>query len=512
MPGPLIDDSFEENPPSSSEENPPIPENPSPDHSGLERNPPAPEERSTSENQDNGQGGINPPPVVESHSESEENSNPDNRQGEINPPPSPNPERSATSDDLNARDESNPPTPEQNPTPHLKVVGLVLLIFFLASSLGLGVYFYGNPFQTPGKTVREYTDEIKKLVEEMASLKQVITSLKGDNTQNTKDTETIKKMLMELQTDFDKRWEALPLMINSVNTSQNNNDPTAELLKLYLLQLMQENMELKRLIDGIVRETQNTEIQKMLEELSLKIGRRSTYEIPEPKKEVNILICSHQVPLSLIDVKNQQIPVDYKYWVRGAGNTFVTERPFFIMSKEITVAEFECFFQGLPKERQEEIGKNWIQDNKDAPVTSISWKTAHEYANWLSQKTGDSWSLPTYNQWLAAVMHSKPDIKQEIVRENAPQEAGGMPMPITRTGELNNITDLLGNVREWSLDTCEENGHYVLGADYMVMRDKHLNDVRKPLCYTSDSITIGFRLIMSKNEEINSKKKKTTYL
>jgi hypothetical protein len=66
---------------------------------------------------------------------------------------------------------------------------------------------------------------------------------------------------------------------------------------------------------------------------------------------------------------------------------------------------------------------------------------------------------------------------------------------------LEGVVDLLGNLREWSLEQCEDqgyHGHYLLGADYLLTFNSHRDDKRKPLCYTQDfSIsTIGFRLVI----------------
>lgn len=54
----------------------------------------------------------------------------------------------------------------------------------------------------------------------------------------------------------------------------------------------------------------------------------------------------------------------------------------------VTIAEYMHFAKDIKKEGE---------DNH--PVTSVSWEDATAYCKWLSEKTGDSYRLPTEEEW-----------------------------------------------------------------------------------------------------------------
>ncbi len=109
-------------------------------------------------------------------------------------------------------------------------------------------------------------------------------------------------------------------------------------------------------------------------------------------------------------------------------------------------------------------------NGEDFPVTGISYDDAMAYSRWFSEKTGEAWVLPTYEQ-IAFAAGSKfaddalgvdPDSRNPALRWLADYEretrrkAEGDPEPKPRGhfGENENgLVDFAGNVWEWT-STC----------------------------------------------------------
>jgi uncharacterized protein YoxC len=209
---------------------------------------------------------------------------------------------------------------------------------------------------------------------------------------------------------------------------------------------------------------------------------------PEIKQQLQI---KQQLPVLLVPtMQERSVPYDLHNWIKGMNYATVNEPAFFIMRREVTVGEFEDYFKTLNDSQKEKLGKEWLQA-KDKPVASIPWEAARDYADWLSLKTGCSLALPTYNQWVAAVIrYAKP--REAVLRETSMLEA----QPRTED-ELNSVLDLLGNVREWSINGCGEGSYLIFGGDYKTWRD---NVKGEPICESSTLDTIGFRLVLQEQE------------
>ncbi|EYD77239.1 Nitrite reductase accessory protein NirV [Rubellimicrobium mesophilum DSM 19309] len=109
----------------------------------------------------------------------------------------------------------------------------------------------------------------------------------------------------------------------------------------------------------------------------------------------------------------------------------------------------------------------------DEPQTGVSWHDATAYAAWLSDRTGQTWRLPTDSEWQRAAAERWTDdalgggdwTDRWLVRYD--REAGFEKDPLVRPqgawgANSHGVEDLAGNVWEWT-DDCSTNG--TLGPD-----------------------------------------------
>ena len=82
----------------------------------------------------------------------------------------------------------------------------------------------------------------------------------------------------------------------------------------------------------------------------------------------------------------------------------VTVSKFYMSKYETTFAQWDtCVRDGGCKHKPKDRG--WGRGNR--PVIYVSWDDANEYARWLSDKTGETWRLPTEAQWEYAARGDK---------------------------------------------------------------------------------------------------------
>ena len=103
----------------------------------------------------------------------------------------------------------------------------------------------------------------------------------------------------------------------------------------------------------------------------------------------------------------------------------------------------------------------------DRPAVQISWHDADAYAGWLSRKTGETYRLPTDEEWpFAAGSKFKDDgvpvddddpSKRWIARYERESDRGPTEARTHNFGAFgineNGLLDMGGNVREWT-STC----------------------------------------------------------
>ncbi|GAA3101773.1 formylglycine-generating enzyme family protein [Rhizobium viscosum] len=143
--------------------------------------------------------------------------------------------------------------------------------------------------------------------------------------------------------------------------------------------------------------------------------------------------------------------------------------PLTIMRYQTSLSEYDsCVADGVCPEPE---GRSPIS-GEDMPVTGVSYEDALRYANWLSQKTGEHWQLPTDFELAYAAADRFPDdalgidadSKNPALRwladyeREARRTASSDPAPqpkgsfgVSQTG----LVDFGGNIWEWT-STCNK--------------------------------------------------------
>jgi len=268
--------------------------------------------------------------------------------------------------------------------------------------------------------------------------------------------------------------------IDSLTTQLDNIQRQIENIQTHLRN-SPENNEVRTLQETI--KAQQTQIEQL------------TNRILADKKVPNCLSSAqpeirNKLPVFFVPaVQNRTIPHELQDWMKGVAHATINESAFFVMRREVMVGEFKSYVESLEQQQKMELGKAWQQADKN-PVASVPWWAANGYADWLSKQTGCRLTLPTYNQWIAAaIRYAKP--KQAIIRDMQFRHE-------QRDVEPSEVLDLLGNLREWSIDNqgqepCSTGSHYLLGEDYKTWRE---NLIGEPICESSPLDTVGFRLVL----------------
>jgi formylglycine-generating enzyme required for sulfatase activity len=140
-------------------------------------------------------------------------------------------------------------------------------------------------------------------------------------------------------------------------------------------------------------------------------------------------------------------------------------RGFDFMKDEVSAAEYAiCVTDGACEAAE---GGN---ASATLPVTGVSYRDATAYAAWLSAKTGETWRLPTDEEWAFAAAERRRDDALGLAEDASNPaarwlaryraEAGSSdrrdsePKPLGHFGtNSKGLSDLAGNVWEWT-STC----------------------------------------------------------
>lgn len=143
---------------------------------------------------------------------------------------------------------------------------------------------------------------------------------------------------------------------------------------------------------------------------------------------------------------------------------------YYISKYEITVAQYREFCEAEGKTFPSSPSKDWYEEHDAVgewkwtdshPIVNITWFDAVDYCEWLSEETGESYSLPTEAQWEFAARgggsskgysYSGSNTINEVAwYDETTYERGTRPVGQLKANELG-IYDMSGNACEWCLD------------------------------------------------------------
>jgi formylglycine-generating enzyme required for sulfatase activity len=145
-------------------------------------------------------------------------------------------------------------------------------------------------------------------------------------------------------------------------------------------------------------------------------------------------------------------------------------RPFAVGIHEVTFGQWElCAAEGGCPPRPEDNG--WGRD--DRPVIMVSWNDAQQFVNWLSNKTGQDYRLPSESEWEyfarageeaqwlggapqslcahANIAGAESGLRWQLEACSDARETGTLPAGSLQPNGFG-LYDVIGNVAEWTAD------------------------------------------------------------
>lgn len=166
---------------------------------------------------------------------------------------------------------------------------------------------------------------------------------------------------------------------------------------------------------------------------------------------------------------------------------------FYAISKyEISVNDFSKYCYISEKCRPETA-----KEQQDLPITGISYDEAQSYVNWLSERTGNTYRIPTLNEWQHAAFAAGKQPGNDI---NCRLAVGdklmkGASLISIKSGQSNGwgLKNYIGNAQEWVTDNS--NNIIAIGGAYSDNISKCDLNLKRIHSGTQDSIT-GFRVVL----------------
>jgi formylglycine-generating enzyme len=180
---------------------------------------------------------------------------------------------------------------------------------------------------------------------------------------------------------------------------------------------------------------------------------------------------------------------------------------FFLAENEVTQREWALFCK--------EKNIDFAISNPEYPIVNVSWNEADAYCDWLSNKTGQFFRLPTEDEWVFALGKIPTLRLEEFSWAYDPNKNDQVLIHAVKSKKPNafGLYDMLGNVSEWTMDwyndrlsseaitNDEDIGDYklVLGCSYEDELFLCKEVVKKSFEPTFTKENIGFRICTNKN-------------
>lgn len=136
----------------------------------------------------------------------------------------------------------------------------------------------------------------------------------------------------------------------------------------------------------------------------------------------------------------------------------------------VTFAEHDAFCEEKQWEKPDDAG--WGRGQR--PVIDVSWEDAVAYCNWLSQKTGQTYRLPTEAEWEYACRAGSESAwcfgDDEARLEDYAwykNNSGDTTHPVgEKDANIWGLHDMHGNVWEWCADWYDSGYYYAVSPKY----------------------------------------------
>ncbi len=195
---------------------------------------------------------------------------------------------------------------------------------------------------------------------------------------------------------------------------------------------------------------------------------------------------------------------------------FSLSEPIEIMKYQVTSGDFQrCVDDGNCRP----LEAHFRNSPANRPAVDLSWQDADNYADWLSRKSGETWRLPTDEEWIFAA-GEKIDAGERFDRGGQDQTRSSLPAfyvfspktfaPGSFGANRNGVSDIAGNVWEWT-STClvqgtlNDDGALISEATncgVRVVEGKHrayitdiVRDPKSSGCTGIPPTHLGFRLV-----------------
>lgn len=144
----------------------------------------------------------------------------------------------------------------------------------------------------------------------------------------------------------------------------------------------------------------------------------------------------------------------------------VTLKTFTIAKTETTVLQWKTYCNATGRSMPQTPSWGWIDNH---PVVNVSWDDAVAYCDWMSDKTGKLYRLPTEAEWEYAARGGKQSKGYKYSGGQSIDGSGwykensgsGTKEVATKSPNELGLYDMSGNVWEWCQDWY---GDYVAGA------------------------------------------------
>lgn len=177
---------------------------------------------------------------------------------------------------------------------------------------------------------------------------------------------------------------------------------------------------------------------------------------------------------------------------------------FYMSATEVSVQDFKQFCKETKKTMPPEPDWGWGDPKK--PIVNVTYADALAYCDWLSDKHGMSYTLPTHQQWEYAARGGNFDNPDFVNNKQLPNSfviyignSNEKPECITciQRNELG-FYALCGNVWEWVLNGPRQQGHAtVVGGSFFEGADQvRIGSHREYNKYLRRQ-DIGFRVVMN---------------